>query len=154
MKWFVIVTIFVCNIAQDLCDDSTQDVFFVKPGGQTTVYEKEWNGFKCSFQYQAQGGTHEQWQVSMETIDDGQSLMCTIARGQTSYLFFETFTMTLSGPGVKLQQFEAIKTEGKPLAENEYKVNKKANTLMAAPGQFKNQLEKITLLGSLGKTEL
>ena len=50
----------------------------------------------------------QQWHVSMEMIDDGQSLLCTVARGQTSYLYFQTFTLTLSGPGVTLQQFEAI----------------------------------------------
>lgn len=42
MKQFVVLAIFVYNIAQSVGDDSTQDSFDVKPGGQTMVYEKEW----------------------------------------------------------------------------------------------------------------
>merc|ERR1711963_61670 len=142
----------ICKVPQLCLAESLQDQFYVKPGGQAMIFEKEWKGFKCTFEYKAQGGTHEQWQVSIE--DDGGNVMCTIARGQTSYLFFETFKMSLSGGGLKLEQFEAINTGNTPLAESEYKVDKRANTLSAAQGQFKNHLERIILLASSGKSEL
>lgn len=42
MKQFVVLVIFLHYFALSVGDDSTQESFDVKPGGQTMVYEKEW----------------------------------------------------------------------------------------------------------------
>ncbi|XP_025077176.1 myeloid-derived growth factor-like [Pomacea canaliculata] len=127
--------------------DSVQDVFNVQPGGQTMVFEKDWEGYKCSFTYQAQGGTNEQWQVIVEYVNDRKGIQCTVARGQVSYLFFQKFSLSISGPGVKIIQesCEAIDTGDRPLSNKEYSVNLGSNSLSSVDGAFKNHLERVTI---------
>ncbi|XP_076465927.1 myeloid-derived growth factor-like [Babylonia areolata] len=151
MKLLVILSLFVCSAVRSENTNAIQDEFDVKPGGQVMVYEKELDKYKCTFTYQAQGGTNEKWQFILEKLNDGQALQCTVARGGTSYLFFETFSMSLTGPKVHLENYEAVSTRDERLKDSEVKVNKKKRTVSAVDGEFQKKLERVTLQAIVGK---
>ena len=44
----------------------------------------------------------------MEITDNGQFLLCSVERGGTSYLYFESFSLKLSGTGVSLQAHDVV----------------------------------------------
>ncbi|KAK7479672.1 hypothetical protein BaRGS_00029048 [Batillaria attramentaria] len=153
MKLLALVVFSVFTVLSS-ADDSFQDVLNVKPGPED-VFEKELNGYKCKFAYQAQGGTNEQWQVGMEILDDGGAFLCSVARGQASYLYFQKFHMSVSGPNVKLEQTEAISSGATPLDPEEYQIDKTANSVSHVEGKFKNHLERVTVYATIGgKREL
>ncbi|KAL8606474.1 hypothetical protein ACOMHN_015563 [Nucella lapillus] len=156
MKFLVILLLFVCSIApsqnaDDASENKIEDFFNVKPGGELLVYERTLHKYKCTFTYRAQGGTNEQWQFMFEKAEDGKQLQCTVARGATSYLFFEDFTMSVTGPKVHIEDYEATSSSEQRLKPEEVNMNAKKRMVQALEGSFQKKLERVTVIAKIGK---
>ena len=58
--------------------------------------------FSCSFTYIAQGGTNEEWEVSVGSNEDGSGYSCTILRPSgTTYLYMENWTLEIGGATIE-----------------------------------------------------
>ena len=66
--------------------------------------------FSCSFTYIAQGGTNEEWEVSVGSNEDGSGYSCTILRPSgTTYLYMENWTLEIGG--ATIEHFGKLKHE-------------------------------------------
>ncbi|KAH9523930.1 hypothetical protein Btru_047526 [Bulinus truncatus] len=135
-------------------DERAEDTFFVKPGAGTLSVQTELKNYFCKFTYTAQGGTHEEWALSLEILDGGNSVMCTVERGIPSYLFFQDFKMELIGPLVSITDVDVKNSQrdGLSLQKDEYKLDK--NSISSVPGKFKNHLEKVAVFSPLSHVDL
>lgn len=129
---------------EDLAKSSpaVQTTVDIKPGaGRQEVLEKL-GGFVCKFHYKAQGGTKEEWSLSISSSEAKKEFLCSIERPSgKSYLFFEEFKLEVSG--ARLQTVLLEKEPGVVLSEVEYAVNKKENSVQDSPGKFNSQLSKV-----------
>jgi len=137
-------------------EGKTEDIFFMVPGGGKLTIDAELkNGYKCNFSYQAQGGTHEEWHMTMEMLDDGKAVHCTVERaGSSSYLFVESFEIELTGPKVAITDIEVkdSQRDNKDLNPEEY--SKEKTSVSSVQGKFKNHLEKVAVYSPLVSSEL
>ncbi|KAM8887738.1 myeloid-derived growth factor-like [Synchiropus picturatus] len=133
--------------------DRTKTVEFnVKPGGVHTLTESI-RKYRCSFTYASQGGTNEQWLMSVGLSDDDRFFSCSIWRPQgKSYLFFTQFKAELEGAKVEYANAyswaAAAGQSDVPLKEEEFTV--RDSTVTHTLGKFKAQLSKLTLMGPTG----
>lgn len=128
-------------------DISTPDAetvkFDVKPGGQVNEYTQERDGFVCIFKYACQGGTKEEWEMSLQRNDNGKHYKCIVSRpGGRSYLFFQEFSLEVKG--VKLMSSVLYANNDKLVEFNEYNIDRENNIVTHVPGEFKSEL---TLVG-------
>ncbi|CAO2641139.1 Myeloid-derived growth factor [Lemmus lemmus] len=79
--------------------------FDVRPGGVVHSFSQDvgpGGKFTCTFTYASQGGTNEQWQMSLGTSEDSQHFTCTIWRPQgKSYLYFTQFKAEVRGAEIE-----------------------------------------------------
>ncbi|KAL7063910.1 hypothetical protein AAHC03_05021 [Spirometra sp. Aus1] len=73
---------------------------FVRPGGVFHKESIERDGVTCVFEYRCQGGTGENWDLSlMEGISKGHAVCHAQRSGETtSYLYFQDFSLRIEGP--------------------------------------------------------
>ncbi|XP_074650953.1 myeloid-derived growth factor-like [Tubulanus polymorphus] len=124
-----------------VADVENSATIIVKPGGVTHTEQKEVEGVKCFFTYTAQGGTGEEWTMTMTHSNDKKYFSCAVERPtKTSYLFFMNFKLSMEG--AKLKNVQAFGNSNAPLQPGEYSLDKKENHIMNAD-EFKSQLAHI-----------
>uniref|UniRef100_A0A2K5IAU7 Myeloid derived growth factor n=1 Tax=Colobus angolensis palliatus TaxID=336983 RepID=A0A2K5IAU7_COLAP len=117
----------------------------------------EGDKYMCMFTYASQGGTNEQWQMSLGTSEDHQHFTCTIWRPQgKSYLYFTQFKAEVRGAEIEYAMAyskAAFERESDvPLKTEEYEVTKTA--VAHRPGAFKAELSKLVIVAKASRTEL
>ncbi|KAM8890326.1 myeloid-derived growth factor-like [Synchiropus picturatus] len=138
--------------------DRTKTVEFnVKPGGDVHTFTESIGEYECSFTYASQGGTNEQWLMSVGLSDDDRLFSCSIWRPQgKSYLFFTQFKAELKGAKLEYANaYSSAATAGQsdvPLKEEEFTV--RDSTVTHAVGKFNAQLSKLTVIGRTRHDEL
>ncbi|XP_026160786.1 myeloid-derived growth factor [Mastacembelus armatus] len=131
--------------------------FNVKPGGVVHTFTEGVGEYECSFTYASQGGTNEQWLMSVGLSDDDRLFSCSVWRPQgKSYLFFTQFKAELKGAKIEYANaYSQAATAGQsdlPLKPEEFTVGD--STVTHNDGKFKAQLSKLTAIGRTRHDEL
>lgn len=134
--------------------------FDVRPGGVVHSFSQDigpGGKFTCTFTYASQGGTNEQWQMSLGTSEDSQHFTCTVWRPQgKSYLYFTQFKAELRGAEIEYAMAyskAAFERESDvPLKSEEFEVTKTA--VSHRPGAFKAELSKLVIVAKAAHSEL
>ncbi|XP_040897063.1 myeloid-derived growth factor isoform X2 [Toxotes jaculatrix] len=129
--------------------------FNVKPGGVMHTFTEGIREYECSFTYASQGGTNEQWLMSVGLSDDDRLFSCSVWRPQgKSYLFFTQFKAELKGTKIEYANAyaEASGHRDVPLKPEEFTVGD--STVTHTDGKFSAQLSKLTAIGRTRHDEL
>ncbi|XP_068176477.1 myeloid-derived growth factor [Antennarius striatus] len=130
--------------------------FDVKPGGEKHTVTDSLKQYKCSFTYASQGGTNEEWMMSLGLSDDDTMFSCTLWRPQgKSYLFFTQFNVELNGAKIHFANgYSQTAPAGQdvPLKSDEFSIGDSAVTHVE--GKFRSQLSKLTVVGVIKHDEL
>lgn len=114
----------------------------IRPGAGRQEVVGTLDKFVCKFHYKAQGGTNEQWSMSIAANAGTKEWLCTVERPSgSSYLFFEEFKLEITG--AHLRRAVLAGAPDVVLPDVEYLVNKKENSVQHSPGKFKSQLVKV-----------
>ncbi|XP_020021482.2 myeloid-derived growth factor [Castor canadensis] len=140
--------------------EPTTVAFDVRPGGVEHSFSQNvgpGDKFTCTFTYASQGGTNEQWQMSLGTSEDHQHFTCTIWRPQgKSYLYFTQFKAEVRGAEIEYAMAyskAAFERESDvPLKSEEFQVTKTA--VAHRPGAFKAELSKLVIVAKEAHGEL
>lgn len=153
----VIVTYFLVLAfsTTEASSERTKTVGFnVKPGGVVHTFTETIEEYACSFTYASQGGTNEDWLMSVGLSDDDRLFSCSLWRPQgRSYLFFTQFKAELKG--AKIEYANAYSQSGHSdvaLKAEEFTIDD--NTVTQIDGKFSAQLSKLTVIGRTGHDEL
>jgi len=121
----------------------------VKPGAGRQEIVESWGEFSCRFEYKAQGGTNEQWNLAMARNKKGTEWICVVERPSgLSYLFFEEFKLQVFG--ADLQEFLLEAKPGVRLLNEEYVVMMAENYVQHGY-KFNSQLIKVQLYATSKK---
>ncbi|XP_020487479.1 myeloid-derived growth factor [Labrus bergylta] len=131
--------------------------FNVKPGGVVHTFTEGIREYECSFTYASQGGTNEQWLMSVGLSEDDRLFSCSVWRPQgKSYLFFTQFKAELKGTKIEYanaySQTAAAGQSDVPLKPEEFTVGD--STVTHNDGKFSAQLSKLTAIGRTRHDEL
>ncbi|XP_056615906.1 myeloid-derived growth factor [Triplophysa dalaica] len=131
--------------------------FDVKPGGVVHTFSGKIKKYQCIFTYASQGGTNEQWQMSVGLSDDEQLFSCSVWRPQgKSYLFFTQFKAEIKGAKIEYATAYSQTAVGGQrdvaLKEEEYIVSE--STVTHRDGKFNSELAKLTVIGRTRHEEL
>ncbi|XP_040040491.2 myeloid-derived growth factor [Gasterosteus aculeatus] len=131
--------------------------FNVKPGGVVHTFTEAIREYECSFTYASQGGTNEQWLMSVGLSDDDKLFSCSVWRPQgKSYLFFTQFKAELKRTKIEYanaySQTAAAGQSDVPLKPEEFTVGD--STVTHRDGKFNAQLSKLTAIGRTRHDEL
>ncbi|XP_034005675.1 myeloid-derived growth factor [Trematomus bernacchii] len=131
--------------------------FNVKPGGVVHTFTEAVKEYECSFTYASQGGTNEQWLMSVGLSDDDKLFSCSVWRPQgKSYLFFTQFKAELKGTKIKFanaySQTAGAGHSDVPLKPEEFTIGE--STVTHTDGKFSAQLSKLTAIGQTRHDEL
>ncbi|XP_037554015.1 myeloid-derived growth factor [Nematolebias whitei] len=138
--------------------ENTKTVEFnVKPGGMVHTFTEGIREYECTFTYASQGGTNEQWLMSVGLSDDDKLFSCSLWRPQgKSYLFFTQFKAELKGTKIEYanaySQTAAGGQSDVPLKPEEFIVGE--STVTHNEGKFSAQLSKLTAIGRTRHDEL
>lgn len=140
--------------------EPTTVAFDVRPGGVVHSFSQNvgpGDKFTCLFTYASQGGTNEQWQMSLGTSEDHKHFTCTIWRPQgKSYLYFTQFKAEVHGAEIEYAMAyskAAFERESDvPLKSEEFEVTKTA--VAHRPGAFKAELSKLVIVAKVAHSEL
>uniref|UniRef100_UPI0037E7A83F myeloid-derived growth factor n=1 Tax=Semicossyphus pulcher TaxID=241346 RepID=UPI0037E7A83F len=152
---FVLVAAFVPT---DAFPENKKTVDFnVRPGGMVHTFTESIREYECSFTYASQGGTNEQWQMSVDLSDDDRLFTCSVFRPQgKSYLFFTQFKAELKGTKIEYasaySQTLPAGHSDEPLKPEEFTVGD--STVTHTEGKFRAQLTKLTATGRTRRKEL
>lgn len=113
--------------------------------------------YSCSFTYSAQGGTNEQWQMTVGVSEDGALFSCSIWRPQgKSYLFFTQFKAEVKGAKIEhamaYSQAAAGALNDIPLKQEEFGVTE--TTVSHREGKFRFELSKLMIVAKSPRDEL
>uniref|UniRef100_A0A3Q3JNU3 Myeloid-derived growth factor n=1 Tax=Monopterus albus TaxID=43700 RepID=A0A3Q3JNU3_MONAL len=142
----------------DASSEQTKTVEFnVKPGGVVHTFTEGIGEYECTFTYASQGGTNEQWLMSVGLSDDDRLFSCSVWRPQgKSYLFFTQFKAELKGTKIEYanaySQTAATGQSDVPLKPEEFTIGD--TTVTHNDGKFKAQLSKLTAIGRTRHVEL
>ncbi|XP_029356687.1 myeloid-derived growth factor [Echeneis naucrates] len=157
-NFFLLVVVFVSPASSDSDERMKTVEFNVKPGGVVHTFSERIRDYECSFTYASQGGTNEQWLMSVGLSDDDGLFSCSVWRPQgKSYLFFTQFKAELKGTK-KIEYANAYSqaaTAGQndvPLKTEEFIVGD--STVTHNAGKFNAQLSKLTAIGRTRHDEL
>nr|XP_020649882.1 myeloid-derived growth factor [Pogona vitticeps] len=136
---------------------STAAEFDVRPGGMVHSFAQSLGDFTCSFTYAAQGGTNEQWQMSVGLSEDNLLFSCSVWRPQgKSYLFFTQFKAEVKGAKIEYAMaYSAAATGGQsdiPLKQEESHVTETA--VAHREGKFRAELSKLVVVAKPAHVEL
>ncbi|XP_040846265.1 myeloid-derived growth factor [Ochotona curzoniae] len=134
--------------------------FDVRPGGAVHSFAQSvgpGDRYTCTFTYASQGGTNEQWQMSLGTSEDHQHFTCTIWRPQgKSYLYFTQFKAEVQGAeieyGMAYSKAAFERESDVPLKSEEFEVTK--TSVAHRPGAFKAELSKLVIVAKAARSEL
>ncbi|XP_042335138.1 myeloid-derived growth factor [Sceloporus undulatus] len=131
--------------------------FDVRPGGMVHSFSKSLGDYTCIFTYAAQGGTNEQWQMSMGISEDNLLFSCSVWRPQgKSYLFFTQFKADVKGAKIEYAMAYSTAASGGqndiPLKEEEFQVTETAVT--HKEGKFRAELSKLLIVAKTAHDEL
>ncbi|XP_055796599.1 myeloid-derived growth factor-like isoform X3 [Salvelinus fontinalis] len=100
---FLALLVVTSTVTLASADERTQTVEFnVKPGGMVHTFSEKMREYECSFTYASQGGTNEQWLMSVSLSEDDSLFSCSLWRPQgKSYLFFTQFKAELKGAKIE-----------------------------------------------------
>ncbi|XP_066503742.1 myeloid-derived growth factor [Hoplias malabaricus] len=131
--------------------------FNVKPGGVVHSFSENIKEYECVFTYASQGGTNEQWQMSVGLSDDEKLFSCSVWRPQgKSYLFFTQFKAEIKGAKIEYARaYSQVAIGGQkdvPLKEEEYTVGDTSVT--QKDGKFHAELSKLTIISRTRHDEL
>ncbi|XP_033634461.1 myeloid-derived growth factor-like [Asterias rubens] len=130
------------------CNSSLSEHFDVKPGGQVWTVVKELGSFKCTFEYAAQGGTNEKWLFELTKADS--TFVCDIQRPSgVSYLFFQSFKVSVDLKGSQLQEAELFMDTDNHLKQEEFIVNKGKKEVTHNEGKFNSKLSRVLLIADV-----
>ncbi|KAK6314314.1 myeloid-derived growth factor [Coregonus clupeaformis] len=155
---FLALLVVTLTVALASADDRTKTVEFnVKPGGEVHTFSEKMREYECSFTYASQGGTNEQWLMSVGLSDDDGLFSCSVWRPQgKSYLFFTQFKAELKGAKVEYasaySQTAAGGQRDVTLKEDEFTVGD--STVTHKDGKFRAELSKLTIIGRTRHDEL
>ncbi|XP_045156838.1 myeloid-derived growth factor-like [Mercenaria mercenaria] len=102
------------------------ETFDVEPGGEVKTFTAHVDGLKCEFSYACQGGTLEEWAMSINHEKDGH-YTCVVERPEGhphSYIFFEEFQLKVSGGAIREAFIYSSGDPPKPLGNDEYEIHK------------------------------
>ncbi|KAI1891767.1 hypothetical protein AGOR_G00147150 [Albula goreensis] len=156
--YLTVLVLFMLTLPFASSKERTKTVEFnVKPGGVVHTFSEKIKKYECSFTYASQGGTNEQWQMSVGLSDDESHFSCSVWRPQgKSYLFFTQFKAEVKG--AKVEYARAYSQAGVggqndvALKEEEYTVGD--HTVTQTDGKFRAQLSKLTVIGRTRHDEL
>ncbi|KAF7236661.1 Myeloid-derived growth factor [Varanus komodoensis] len=131
--------------------------FDVRPGGMVHSFSQSLGEFSCTFTYAAQGGTNEQWQISVGISEDNGLFSCSIWRPQgKSYLFFTQFKAEVKGAKIEYgMAYSTAAVGGRsdiPLKDEEFQVIETA--VMHKEGKFRSELSKVLIIAKMYHMEL
>ncbi|XP_030640391.1 myeloid-derived growth factor [Chanos chanos] len=131
--------------------------FNVKPGGVVHTFSEKIKDYECIFTYASQGGTNEQWQMSVGLSDDERLFSCSVWRPQgKSYLFFTQFKAEIKGAKIEYASAYSQATGGGQadvaLKPEEFKIGE--TTVTHTEGKFRAELSKLTVIGRTRHDEL
>ncbi|XP_060088658.1 myeloid-derived growth factor [Heteronotia binoei] len=131
--------------------------FDVRPGGIVHSFSKSLGDYECTFTYAAQGGTNEQWQMSVGVSEDNLLFSCSVWRPQgKSYLFFTQFEAKVKGATIEYgMAFSSAAAGGQkdvPLKEEEFQVTETA--VSHKEGKFRSELSKLVVVAKTTHDEL
>ncbi|KAM9386066.1 myeloid-derived growth factor [Pholidichthys leucotaenia] len=156
---FLIVFVLVFSfVSVEASSEQTKTVEFnVKPGGVVHTFSERIREYECSFTYASQGGTNEQWLMSVGLSDDDRLFSCSVWRPQgKSYLFFTQFKAELKGAKIEYANaYSQVAAGGQsdvPLKQEEFTVGE--STVTHNDGKFSAQLSKLTAIGRTRHDEL
>ncbi|XP_012501684.1 PREDICTED: myeloid-derived growth factor [Propithecus coquereli] len=158
--WAVLLLGAVAVRPAEAVSEPTTVAFDVRPGGVVHSFSQNvgpGDKYTCKFTYASQGGTNEQWQMSLGTSEDHQHFTCTIWRPQgKSYLYFTEFKAEVRGAEIEYAMAyskAAFERESDvPLKNEEFEVTKTA--VAHRPGAFKAELSKLVIVAKASRTEL
>uniref|UniRef100_A0A8C7X856 Myeloid-derived growth factor n=1 Tax=Oryzias sinensis TaxID=183150 RepID=A0A8C7X856_9TELE len=103
MAFLLLCGIIAVFVAAGASSEKTKTVEFnVKPGGVVHSFTEGVRDYECTFTYASQGGTNEQWLMSVGLSDDDTLFSCSVWRPQgKSYLFFTQFKAELKGTRIE-----------------------------------------------------
>ncbi|XP_060934404.1 myeloid-derived growth factor [Limanda limanda] len=131
--------------------------FNVKPGGVVHTFSQSIMDHECAFTYASQGGTNEQWLMSVGLSDEDTLFSCSVWRPQgKSYLFFTQFKAELKGTKIEYanaySQTAGAGQSDVPLRPDEFTIGD--STVTQKDGKFNAQLSKLTAVGRTRHVEL
>lgn len=156
--YFLALLFVTLIVALASADDRTKTVEFnVKPGGEVHTFSEKMREYECSFTYASQGGTNEQWLMSVGLSDDDGLFSCSVWRPQgKSYLFFTQFKAELKGAKIEYASAYSQTAVGGQrdvtLREDEFTVGD--STVTHKDGKFRAELSKLTIIGRTRRNEL
>ncbi|MEQ2189993.1 hypothetical protein GOODEAATRI_030944 [Goodea atripinnis] len=103
MSLLLLWTLMSLCVPANTSPEQTKTVEFnVKPGGVVHTFSEGIREYECTFTYASQGGTNEQWLMSVGLSEDDKLFSCSVWRPQgKSYLFFTQFKAELKGAKVE-----------------------------------------------------
>jgi len=153
----VLITFFLASMTSATMTEMIQhkiktEIIDVRPGAGRQEVEQKWGEFTCKFEYKSQGGTNEQWSMTMARNKKGTEWLCVVERPSgLSYLFFEEFKLLVAGSDLHLQETLLEKKDGVPLRNDEYIVVKDDNYVMQWDNKFDSQLTKVQIYATSKK---
>ncbi|XP_029987992.1 myeloid-derived growth factor [Sphaeramia orbicularis] len=153
----LLVVALTCGPAEASAERTKTVEFNVKPGGVVHTFSEGIWEYECSFTYASQGGTNEQWLMSVGLSDDDRLFSCSVWRPQgRSYLFFTQFKAELKGTKIEYANAYSQSASGgqsdMPLKPEEFTVGD--STVTHTDGKFSAQLSKLTVIGRTRHDEL
>ncbi|KAM9796900.1 myeloid-derived growth factor [Syngnathus typhle] len=140
-------------------NEQTKTVEFdVRPGGTLYTFTESIGGYECSFSSSAQGGTNENWLMSVGLSEDKKLFSCSVWRPTgKSYLFFTAFKLELKS--TQLEYANAFSQVAVAAGQSDTNLNAEEFTVQESAvthteGKFKSQLSKVTAIGYTRHTEL
>ncbi|KAM4629061.1 myeloid-derived growth factor [Polymixia lowei] len=157
VSFFAFVFISALHLASAATDRTKTVEFNVKPGGVVHTFAESIREFECSFTYASQGGTNEQWLMSVGLSDDDRLFSCSVWRPQgKSYLFFTQFKAELKKTKIEYASAysqTAVGGQGDvALKPEEFTVGD--STVTHTDGKFRAELSKLTMVGRTQHDEL
>ncbi|CAG08012.1 unnamed protein product [Tetraodon nigroviridis] len=158
LAFVVAVALTAAFLPVNVSAESTKSVELdIRPGGTVYTFTEAIKDYECTFTYASQGGTNEQWMMSVGLSDDDRLFSCSVWRPKgKSYLFFTQFKAELKGAKIEYanaySQTSAAGQGDVPLSPEEFNVGE--TTVSQNDGKFKTQLAKLTVIGRTRHDEL
>uniref|UniRef100_A0A8D0H268 Myeloid derived growth factor n=1 Tax=Sphenodon punctatus TaxID=8508 RepID=A0A8D0H268_SPHPU len=155
--WVGLAPVFLLFLAAGAEEGLNTSEFDVRPGGMVHSFSRSLGEYTCTFTYAAQGGTNEQWQMSVGISEDNLLFSCSVWRPQgKSYLFFTQFKAEVKGAKIEYgtaYSTAAVGGQGDvPLKEEEFAVTE--TTVSHKEGKFRSQLAKLFIIAKTPHDEL
>ncbi|OWF47921.1 myeloid-derived growth factor homolog [Mizuhopecten yessoensis] len=154
MKCLICLLIIVSSV---FCDDGelmASRQFNIKPDPSVKSTEIVWNDIKCTFAYQAMGGTNEDWEIGIlqpaKQTEHQVTCMVNRAGGRTTYLNFQSFSFKIEGATYAMAQ--PFDSKNEPLPHTEFVELPKKNMVKQSK-KFENSIGRVILWAKMEQEE-